>query len=187
MNLPTSAEIERASEVLEDGGIIAYPTEAVYGFGCDPFNLEAVQRLLDLKKRSAEKGFIVVASDWSQLLPLVEPIPPQLLAKVQSTWPGPYTWIFPAKRSVSPLVCGNEGGIAARISAHPTIQLLCQLYGSAIISTSANQSGFPPARDYNTVKMLFGDFVDYILPGSVGASLKPTEIWDAMSGELIRS
>lgn len=181
------SDLEQAVDCLKFGGIIAYPTEAVYGLGCDPWNSAAVEQLLLLKNRSAHKGFILVASDWSQLESFVEPVPPKSLAKIQSTWPGPYTWVFPARSQISKQLRGESSGIAVRISAHPVVQALCKAYGGAIISTSANLSGHPPARDAATVKILFSDQVHFILPGEVGKALRPTEIRDAITGELLRS
>ena len=185
--LPSTEQFETAIDCLKSGGIIAYPTEAVFGLGCDPTNLNAIEQLLNIKHRSASKGFILVASDWSQLENYVEPIPPKSLTQIQHSWPGPYTWVFPAQKWVPKQLYGDFNGIAVRISAHPIVQALCQQFGSAIISTSANISGHPPARDAGTVKMIFGDTIPFILSGEVGALTRPTEIRDAITGELLRA
>lgn len=178
--------IEKACQLLGEQKIIAYPTEAVYGFGCDPESNMALTRLLQLKGRDANKGFILVASSWQQLEPYVETLPPPLLARVLATWPGPFTWVMPAQPHVSRLIRGQHDTVAVRVSAHPVIQALCQRYGKAIISTSANQAGCPPTRTAGALQFIFKDQVDYIVPGEVGERANPTEIRDARSGEILR-
>lgn len=178
--------ISRAVEILRKGGVIAYPTEAVFGFGCDPENRAAVERILKLKQRDQTQGLILVASSWEQLESLIEPIPPRQLQRVLSTWPGPYTWIFPAKPEVPYWITGNHRSVAVRVSDHPIVQTLCQQFGGPIVSTSANIHQSPPARDFRTVKLLFEKQVDSIVPGNVGNLRNPTEIRDAVSGERIR-
>ena len=178
--------IERAVTCLNDGGVIAYPTEAVYGFGCDPFNVDAISKLLTIKRRSLDKGFILIASSWDQLESLVQPIQPRNLQRIMDSWPGPHTWVFPANPEVPKWLTGKHETLAIRVSNHPIVRALCQQYEGAIISTSANVEGSPPARDYRTVTMSFGDALDYIVEGKVGDQLKPTDIRDAVTGELIR-
>lgn len=178
--------IASALNALNKGGVIAYPTEAVYGFGCDPFNADAVGRLLQLKSRSVEKGLILVASDWRQIESLAEPIPPRALAQVLATWPGPVTWVFPARPEAPIWIRGRHSGVALRVSNHPVIQELCRAYGGPIVSTSANREGELPLRDYRTVKMVFGKQVDFIVPGKTGGLANPTTIRDAVTGDIIR-
>lgn len=182
----TPADIDLAVKTLHDGGVIAYPTEAVYGLGCDPFNASAVTKILQLKERPLKKGFILVASHWEQLEPLVNPIEPRTLFRVLETWPGSATWLFPAKSDVPKWIRGDTENIAVRVSAHPTVKALCDSFGGPIISTSANRKGQPPARDYRTTKIIFGDDVDFILPGKVSGEKNPTEIRSAITGEIIR-
>jgi L-threonylcarbamoyladenylate synthase len=174
-------------QILSHGGIIAYPTEAVYGLGCDPFNDDAIQRLLTIKKRSYAKGLIVIASEWSQLEFLVEPIADEQMAQVLATWPGPFTWLFPAKSSLSNWLCGLHDTIAVRVTAHPIAKELCQAYGKPIISTSANHEGQTPARSGEEVQTMFGSEIDRIVLGETGILTQPTEIRDARSGVVIRS
>lgn len=180
------SEINQAVAYLKQGGVIAYPTESVYGLGCNPFNLDAICRILQIKHRSIDKGFILVASNWEQIEPYVEPIEPPLLAQVLSTWPGPITWVFPAKLDVPHWIRGKHTTLAVRISDHPIVQAICQFFGGPIISTSANIEGQPPARDYRTTQYNFGDQVDFIVNGKVGGLSQPTEIREALTGEIIR-
>lgn len=179
--------LRSALQCLKQGKIIAYPTEAVYGFGCDPFNSDAVTRLLQLKQRSIEKGLILVAAEWSQIESLVEPIPPRALAQVLATWPGPYTWLFPASSATPNWIRGRHRTVALRVSAHPIVQQLCKAYGGPIVSTSANREGEPPLRDSRTLQMMFGKQIDLIIPGKVGGQNNPTTIRDAVSGLVVRA
>jgi len=182
-----STALKTALTCLKEGGVIAYPTEAVYGFGCDPFNFDAVTRLLQLKQRSVNKGLILVAANWQQIAGLVEPIPPRALAQALSTWPGPNTWVFPASAMVPNWIRGNHQTVALRVSAHPIVQELCLAYGGCIVSTSANREGEPPLRDSRTMQMMFGKQIDFIVSGKVGGQGNPTVIRDVISGDILRS
>lgn len=183
---PIDDPISKALETLNKGGVIAYPTEAVFGLGCDPFNYSAVNRILGLKNRPLESGFILVASTWEQLEPFVEPLLPATMMRVRESWPGPVTWIFPVKPEIPEWITGNRKTIAVRVSAHPIVQEICTRYGKAIISTSANIHGSPPARDARTVELIFGNKIDFIVKAPVGGQILPTEIRNAINGEIIR-
>ncbi len=179
--------ILEAVKQLQIGGVIAYPTEAVYGLGCNPFNELAAKKILKLKKRPIEKGFIVIASNWEQLKPFITPVSNQQLEKVFSTWPGPFTWVFPAKDTVPVWVRGQHATIAVRITAHPIANQLCQSHGHAIISTSANVQGEPPIRNPQQLATVFGNEIDFVVTGALGQQKNPTEIRDVISGEKLRS
>lgn len=178
--------LHQAVRVLRQGGVIAYPTEAVFGIGCDARNEKAIKRILELKRRAVKKGLIVIAADVSQLHDLVAPLSPSIRDEVMSTWPGPVTWILPARDSVSPLLRGQHHGIAVRVTAHPLAASLCKRFGGAIVSTSANRSGKPSARTTEETRYRLGSDLDYILPGDVGGLAKPTQIRDALTGRILR-
>lgn len=186
-HLLSPADLNAAVNCLQKGQVIAYPTEAVYGFGCDPFNAGAVTKLLQLKQRPVEKGLILVAATWEQVEFLTEPVPPRALMQVFADWPGPYTWVFPASSAAPKWICGKHNTIALRVSAHPVVSQLCQSFGGAIVSTSANRDGQPPLRDSRTVKIMFANQVDCIVPGKVGGQPNPTVIRDAISGAILRN
>jgi L-threonylcarbamoyladenylate synthase len=174
-------------KLLSDAGIIAYPTEAVYGLGCNPFNERAIQRLLQIKRRSPDKGLILIASEWEQLLTFVEPINDERMVQVRATWPGPVTWVFPAKACVSTWLRGKHHTVAVRVTAHPIAKALCHQFGGALISTSANREGQPPFCCAAAVEKEFGLELDAIVEGDVGTLARPTEIRDAMTGCVLRS
>lgn len=185
-HLVTPAAYQRAVDHLHAGHVIAYPTEGVFGFGCDPTCEAAVMRLLALKNRSVTQGLILIAADFAAIEPWVEALPEARQQAVMATWPGPVTWIFPASRAAPAWIRGQHPSIAVRITAHPGARQLCELWGSALVSTSANRHGQPPLREYAEVYATFNYSIDYILPGSIGTLQGPTTIRDALTGNVLR-
>lgn len=181
-----TAAFEACIQAVQRGGVIAYPTEAVYGLGCDPAQLAAVQRVLTLKQRPAYKGLILIAADFDQLAPYLLPLDSVTHARVMATWPGAVTWILPAQPHVSPLIRGEHDTLAVRVSAHPTCRALCLRLGHPLISTSANLSTLPPARDAQAVAAQFGTLLDGIVDAPVGGQAQPTEIRQGLTGEIVR-
>lgn len=179
--------IQTAVSKLKAGGIIAYPTEAVYGLGCDPNNEKAVMHLLALKNRNIEKGLILIAASIKQLQPFIKDLDPHTCQRIAPTWPGPITWLLPAKDNAPVFLRGRHKKIAVRVTDHPLVIELCKKWDGALVSTSANPGDQPPARSVEQVKNYFGDKVDYILTGDLGNLSNPTEIRDAETGETIRS
>jgi L-threonylcarbamoyladenylate synthase len=180
-------QLRRAAAQLRAGGIVAYPTEAVFGLGCDPDNGEAVQRLLDLKGRAASKGLILIAAELSQLRPFIGALPQQRKAEILASWPGPITWIVPAAAHTPRWLTGDRDTLAVRVTAHPLAAALCRAAGMALVSTSANRSGQPPARTPLQVRRrLSGDLIDHLLAGRCGSRRQPTTIKSALSGQVLR-
>ena len=175
------------AKTLKQGGVIAYPTEAVWGLGCDPANEEAVYRLLHLKQRPVEKGLILVAASIEQLGDLVAPLSDQQVAKLNASWPGPNTWLIPATPKVPQWIRGQHASVAVRVSAHPLVQALCAEFGGPLVSTSANPQGLAEARSAADVLNYFNEQLDGLSPGEVGNSTSPSSIRDLMTGETIRS
>jgi L-threonylcarbamoyladenylate synthase len=171
---------------LQAGGVIAYPTEAVYGLGCDPRNQAAFSRLLALKGRPEAKGVILIAADEAQLTPYMAPLPDAILARLRRSWPGPVTWIVPAAVGTPAWLTGGRDTIAVRVTAHPPAAALCRAFGGALVSTSANRSDQPPARTKAELQRIFGDALDMIVPGPLGGLTQPTRICDARTGAIIR-
>ena len=178
--------ITQAALTVRRGGIIAYPTEAVYGLGCNPWEADAVFRILSLKRRSPARGLIVVAAEIGQLTGLVDFTGNFDVAMVAASWPGPVTWVLPALARVPHWLTGSHRGIAVRVSNHPVVRALCLKTGP-LVSTSANPTGTAPARSCTRVRCYFADHLDYILPGRVGQLHAPTEIRDAVTGARIRT
>ena len=174
----------KIKEVINHGGIIAYPTESVYGLGCDPFNEQAVKKIFSLKGREENKGLILIASSWHQINELVAPSGNFELAL--STWPGPVTWLFQCSEKVPVWLNGNKNTIALRITAHPMASAICEMLDKAIVSTSANLAGEKPARTAAEVYQIFGDAIDLIIEGEVGDLKQPTPIRDVQTGNYLR-
>ncbi len=179
-------QLKCAASVLQRGGIVAYPTEAVYGLGCDPDDPVALDRLIAAKGRDARKGFILIASCIDQLEPYIQPLNAEIDQRLAATWPGPVTWLVPAHPDVLPMLSGGRETLAVRVTAHPLAAALCDAYGGALVSTSANPSGVPPARTALAVQRMLGERVDFIVHGDVGSLSGPTEIRDARSGAIVR-
>lgn len=178
--------IHQAASILQEGGIIAYPTEAVFGLGCDPLNEKALEKLLQIKNRPAHKGLIIVASHFEQLSPFLKEIDPPIFDRVMQQWPGPTTWLLPANPKAPKLLRGKFHMQAVRISSHPTVKALCETFGGAIVSTSANYSNRPPARSAIKVRMQFKQHIDFVVNASVGELKSPSEIKNAITGDIIR-
>ncbi len=178
-----SGELQHAARILRQGGIVAYATEYCFGLGCDPFNRNAVLRLLRLKRRPVKKGLIILAADTGQLAPFINDIPSQVTA----SWPGPHTWLLVPAPGVPGWITGRHAKIAVRVTAHAQAAALCHASGMAIVSTSANRAGQVPARSYREVARRFGKLVDHILPGYIGNAPAPTPIRDAVTGKLTRA
>jgi L-threonylcarbamoyladenylate synthase len=179
-----SIPLQRAGLVVRSGGIVAYPTEGVYGLGCAPDNLDAVQRLLNIKDRDPAMGLILIAADSEQLVDwLADGVP---IDDLQSTTMRPVTWVVPAAKWVPYLIRGRHDGLAVRITRHPVAAALCRAARSAIVSTSANISGRPPARNPYVLRRVFGHLVDCIVAGHCGPAHGASEIRDWRSGSTIR-
>ncbi|MFB4203294.1 MULTISPECIES: L-threonylcarbamoyladenylate synthase [Arhodomonas] len=174
-----------AAAVLDGGGVIAYPTEAVYGLGCDPWQAPAVARLLELKDRPVEKGLILIAADTGQLRDWVTP---EALGdpQVNATWPGPVTWILPATGEAAPWITGGRPRIAVRITDHADAAALCRAFGGPLVSTSANPGGAGPARNALRVRTYFDGDVDLVLGGPTGGRARPTTMLRWPDGGVVR-
>jgi L-threonylcarbamoyladenylate synthase len=179
-------QLRRAAAQLRAGGIVAYPTEAVFGLGCDPDNGATVQRLLDIKGRAASKGLILIAAELAQLRPFMADLPRQRKAEILASWPGPVTWIVPAAAHTPRWLTGGRDTLAVRVTAHPAAAALCRAAGMALVSTSANRSGQPPARTPLQVRRRLSGLIDHLLVGHCGPQRQPTTIKSAFSGRVLR-
>jgi len=177
-----------AIPILNEGGMIAYPTEAVWGLGCDPANEQSVMRLLALKQRPVEKGVILVAADLAQLghWANLDALPAARRQAVLDTWPGPQTWVVPMGERAPRWISGTHPGIAVRVSAHPVVQALCRAFQGPLVSTSANLAGQPPPRQRGEIDPGLLAQIDALVEGRTGRLSQPTPIRDARTGERLR-
>lgn len=179
---------ETVVDVFNRGGIIAYPTEAVFGVGCDPDNEEALLNLLALKQRPKEKGLILLAANYSQLLPYIDDaaIPQDKRFEVLSRWPDGITQIVPKNKALSPLLSGQFDTIAVRITSQPDVVALCNQTNKPIVSTSANLTGEEPARTWDTLDPALVEELDFVIKGETLGFTSPSKIINALTGETIR-
>ena len=178
--------LQQGLSCIHAGGVIAYPTEAVWGLGCDPWNQSAVTRLLALKARPVEKGLILVAAQMSQFDWLLHDLPASDLARLGASWPGPVTWLVPHYGRVPEWICGEHDTVAIRVSAHNTVKSICYGLAGPLVSTSANVAGSQPARHLFQVVKHFGLRLDGVVPGALGDSANPSVIRDLASDRIIR-
>lgn len=185
--------LSRAASIIHAGGVIAYPTEAVWGLGCDPFNEQACFRLLQIKQRPVEKGMILVASSTEQLGFLLDMLNTREQQKLNRAWKdqaqsGPVTFLVPDLASKVPLwIKGEHTAVAVRVSGHPVVQALCEHVGGPVVSTSANLAGRPAVKTRVQLEKQLGHKLDFILPGSLGGAAKPSQIIDLVSGRVMRA
>ncbi len=174
-------------DVLFNDEVIAYPTEAVFGLGCNPYSETAIQKLLALKKRPKEKGLILIAPSLDYLMDFIDIdalLPEQLTCLAKPSSPA-ITWLVPAKAMVSPWILGKFTRIAIRLCSHPDVIKLCKATGLPLISTSANLSGQSPARTVEEVRQQFGKNFP-VLNGQVGDAANPSQIQDLVTKQILR-
>lgn len=182
------ADVEGAAEILRRGGVLAYPTEAVFGLGCDPHDARAFQRVFALKQRPPARGVLLIAAAFAQIERYIarDAVSPARMEEIRASWPGPNTWVFPRAPDVPAWIAGDHPGIALRVTAHAPAAALCRAFGGALVSTSANPHGTPPARDLATLQSYFGDALDGVLEAPLGGQSAPTMIREAVTGAIIR-
>lgn len=178
-----------AIQTLKAGGVIAYPTEAVWGIGCDPYDEEALASILQIKQRDSKKGMLLVASSVVQVEYLLQGVSSEQRRKMEKSWqPGERstTWLVPHRGLVPEAVHGQFNTVAIRVSQHQGIRALCDCFGGPLVSTSANFSGHPAATNIVQVRKFLGDQLDFILPGPLGDQARPSRIIDAVTDRIIR-
>ena len=187
----TSA-ISEAAQLLKQGHVLAYPTEAVWGLGCDPHNEAAFQHILDLKQRPIEKGVILLAGDLAQVEHLLDALTPTIRQQVIASWSNrklterATTWLLPSDASIPQWITGQHPLVAVRVTTHPLCVALCKAFDGFVVSTSANPAGLTPALNLAQAQAYFGAAIDY-LQGDLSLSQEPSRILNALTGEVIRA
>ena len=177
-------QLRRAVQYCNSGGVIAYPTESVFGLGCDPLDQIAVYKILQLKQRPVEKGMILIASNLEQLQPFLST--EQTLDKLLKPQTIPTSWLVKPSNLTPDWITGKHPKLAVRITQHPIAQALCARLGYPLVSTSANPASLPPARNLLKLRHYFADNIDYCVSGDVGKANKPSQIIDLESGQIVR-
>lgn len=182
-----TCSLTQAADWINAGGVLAYPTEAVYGLGCNPFNPQAFERLLQLKQRPLEKGVILIAASVAQVTDLVKLTGEPWETRVRQSWAQPEpptTWVLPATDKVPSWISGGRDTVAVRVTHHPQVKALCRLLGQPLVSTSANLSGQAPAK---SVEQCQQDFPQVpVLEGALGEAQAPSQIWSAQTLQRLR-
>lgn len=179
-------DAEDAAVLLREGGVLAYPTESCFGLGCDPRNQAAVERILAAKGRAEAKGLILIGGVWEHLAPYMGRLTVPMRRRLARAWPGPVTFLVPPSAAVPPWVRGEHPRVALRWTAHPHAARLCKAFGGALVSTSANREGEPPARSAVQCRAVFGSLLDGCLRGRVGPRREPSAIIDPANGRRLR-
>ena len=176
--------IRHAADIINHGGVIAYPTDTIYGLGCDPFDADAVASLNDIKQRPLSKQFILLAGHVDQVSALVDLDDEQRNTLMQTSTPT--SWVIDAKPTAPPWLVAGDGTIAIRISKKDVVQRLCHSLGHAIISTSANPSGKPPAKNALELHKYFHHKVDKILATNEKLTASPSKVIRLCDNYVIR-
>lgn len=198
--------VTQAAHCVNSGQLLAYPTESVWGIGCDPYNEAAVQRLLAIKQRPSAKGMIVITDSVERLAPLLAPLDDDQRRVIMNSWQSDsttidpqykqaHTWLLPIPQtlttSIPSWITGQHPTVAVRVIAHPMIRALCEQLVSMhnpfglLVSTSCNPSGQPPASTFSEAYTYFGDQISYLQAETLGYTL-PSQIRDAITGLVIR-
>jgi len=173
--------IAEAVGVLGRGGIVVYPTETVYGIGCDPLDIHACERIRRLKKREAVKPFILIADSIETVERCAGRLDTRARTLAERFWPGPLTLVMPTEKELPDHLKGPSGGVAFRVSPHPTAAALSREFAYPVVSTSANTSGGNPVTSYEDALRLFGDRVDMVIGGVETPGNEPSTILDLTS------
>lgn len=178
-------QLFEAITILREGGVIAYPTEAVFGLGCDPLDQKAVAKIRALKGREQDMGLILIASDWSQIQSFIGECTQEAIERAKASWPAPITWVFPASDKVPEWIAGPKHTVAVRITDHPVARALCDGFGSALVSTSANPTTQPPARCAEQAADYFANEVT-VVDAECGGLDQPSKIFRAIDNYQLR-
>lgn len=155
-------EILKANDALKKGGVILYPTDTVWGLGCDATRTKPVERIFKIKKRPENKGFIILLDEFEKLTEYVESVP-SITADLISSIDRPLTIIYPKAKNVAKNLMHPDGSIAIRIVRDEFCKNLVSLFGKPIVSTSANMSGKPAPFIYNKIHPDIIKKVDYVV------------------------
>ena len=154
-------DIEKAVSVMRRGGLIAYPTDTVWGIGCDATDSAAVRRVYELKRRADSKALITLGGSPEMLVRTVGTVP-EAAARLIAESPRPVTVVYPQARGLAPELLADDGSAGVRLTREVFSAALCEALGSPVVSTSANVSGSPSPRFYDEITAEILDGVDYV-------------------------
>ena len=175
----------RLKRFLMRGGIIAYPTESCFGLGCDPKNIRAIKKIIQIKKRSKNKNFIIIASELNYLKKIIRPLKGDKKSLMLSKWPGPHTWLLKAHKNC-PYWLKKSDKVAVRIPGLKNCNTLLASIKMSITSTSANKSGQHAIKKYRNASRLFAGAGVKVIKGKIGVNNKSSTIQDFETQLIIR-
>lgn len=178
-------EVQRATDILLTGGVVAHACEGVWGLACDAYSFASVQRILELKRRPIQNGLILIGDQAAEFSVELMGLNEEQREEVVNSWPGPETWILETHRFPA-WITGGRGTVAVRVPGHEQAREMARRFGGPLVSTSANRSGEEPGTCQTEVAKSLGDEVDYLLPGATSGSMGPSRIRVAGSGEVLR-
>ena len=181
---PPDSEIRRAVDAIQQGGVVAVPTETYYGLAVDPDNEAALERLFRIKQRPKHKPILLLISKIEQLYRYAESIPEPFNTLIDMYWPGPLTLVFPARAEVSPLLTGGTGTIGLRLTPEPCTRRIIDLLGKPITATSANPSNLEPARSAEQVLRILGDQLACVVDGGTADEGPGSTVISIRAGRL---
>jgi len=184
-------EIKKAVEVLKSGGVIVYPTDTIWGIGCDATNSKAIKKIHDIKRRVEEKTMIILVSHSDEIANYVSHVPDAAYDLID-TWQKPLTIVYKGAKNLAQNLVRDNDTVAIRVSKDDFSQKLIKAFGKAIVSTSANESGNPSPIFYKDIDNYILENADYVvgLYHSTMNVIKPStiiEIEDSGSFRIIRS
>lgn len=155
-------EIANALKVVQDGGIILYPTDTIWGIGCDATNTEAIKRIFKLKQRDEAKSMIILLDSENKLESYVKEVPAIAYDLIEYA-ENPLTLVMPGARNISPALISEDGNVGIRVAKHDFCQQLIQRLRKPLVSTSANISGKPSPQNFSQMDQQIIDGVDYVV------------------------
>jgi L-threonylcarbamoyladenylate synthase len=176
-------EVAQAVRCLKSGGVIAYPTDTLYGLGADVFNQAALQRVFAMKGRPRDLALPVLVDSWERVAMVAADPPPIAERLARRFWPGPLTLVLPRSPGLSDLVTGGQDTVAVRQPDHWVPLALVAGLGHPITGTSANRSGQPDLLTTAEIRESLGDLVDYIIQCGPAPQGIPSTVVDVTQGE----
>ncbi|NUM56861.1 MAG: threonylcarbamoyl-AMP synthase [Candidatus Hydrogenedentes bacterium] len=172
---PTPECIDEAAAIIRAGGVVAYPTETVYGLAADPFSVAAIESLFAMKGRSESNPILLIAANMEQVERIVSKISPDARAYMDRFWPGPLSLLLPKSDELPASLCAGGPKVCVRIPSSETARALCRAVGHAITSTSANRSGAPAPSAAATIEL---DGVALCIDGGALPPSLPSTVFD---------
>ena len=175
---PQRDAIEEAAKWILGGGVVALPTDTLYGLAADPFSAAAVARVFEVKGRAAERALPLIAADAAQVAAHLGVLSETAARLARRFWPGPLTLLLPAPRAIAPDVAGRTGRVGVRVPADGVARAICAVAGRPVTATSANLSGEPPTAEPDEVERALGDRIDLLIDAGPTRGGAPSTIVD---------